>query len=441
MKTIFDFNRIAATVLALGLSFHAVAEIRDTTLSASLEYKEELGYFQKANRDLGDPIFMLYDAKAGLDFGIGGSVRARSAYDFFGSLESGTTFNPAMISVPTDYSNTFWTAVSGSEIHVKARYHMKDHKVIAFLKFGGGSTNSVSVSEAYVSIDGFSCGLIPSFFMDLEVGYLMTGAAVSSPVKYVHPLFGYKRKFGEHWLLGVSAESPTLSLPGWLAGQYGLAPDNQAVPDLTFHAKYRWKSGHIQLGTLLRNIKYWSYNPNAPVSYQYSALGITGYELGYGLSLTGNQRLNRMVKLSAEFVYGKGISRYLELFNNQISDLGMCNDAAEDGLFRMKALPVLHGVLAAQIDWSEKFTSTVLFSYAKSFEVDGVSVPNFNRNDFTRIFESGMTANANLFWHISPNAYAGIEAMFGHSHLRNTYLLPDDHGTLARTMISFAFMF
>lgn len=430
-------QRLLIFIIALALPFSkSEAGVRDTTRTSTLEYKEELGYFQKANRDLSDPIFMLYDPEAGLDFGIGGSMRMMASFDGIGSLRS-VKFNPALIDVPTDNSSTFNSSIAGSEIHVKARYHFDKHKVIAFLRFSSSYTNTAVVSSAYLSLDGLSFGLIPSFFMDLEVGYLAAGSSVLSPVNCARTLLGYKQQIGKHWIVGTSLENPDLALPSWLASTYGLAADNQGVPDITLHAKYRWDTGHIQVGTVLRNIKYWSYIP--PV--QYSAQGLTIYELGYGLSLTGNQRLGNKLTLSGEFVYGKGISRYLELFNNNVSDLGVCTAIGDDGMYRMKALPVFHGVVAAQMDWNKKFTSTVLLSYAKSYDIDGVMAPSFERTDFSCGFERSLSANANLFWHISSNAYAGIEAIVGQSHLRNTILPDADQGTLARLMMACTFMF
>lgn len=438
MKTDLRPGRILMLAFALAFPFsRADAELRDTTLLSTFKYTEELGYFQKANRDLNDPVFMLYDQDAGLSFGIGGSVRVRASFDCFGSMMTGNTkFNPGFFDIPTVASDRFDSSISGSELHVKARYQFGEHKVIAFLQFGSSTTNSVSVGQAYLSLDGFSLGLIPSFFMDLEVGYLSAGSTVTSPVNCGHTLFGYKHKFGDHWVVGAALENPDLSIPAWVAGKYGLQADNQNAPDLTMQGKYRWDSGHVQLGAVLRNIRYWSYE----LPLLYAAQGITGYELGYGISLSGSQKVNRMLTLSGEFVYGKGISRYMDIFNKNICDLGITTKG-DDGCYRMTAIPVFHGLAGAQFYWSKKLSSTFLFSYAKCYDVAGASIPSFSRTDFNCVFDHAFMVDANFFWHISSNAYAGVETMFGHTDLREAAILPDNHGTLMRSMIAFNFMF
>lgn len=429
-------NSIKSTLcLALCLiSLQARCELRDTSHVASLDYTGELGYFQKANRDLGDPVFMLYDDKLGLDFGIGGTVKVNAFFDCLGNLY-GRKFSPTNISVPTDHSNTLGATVKDSELHVKARYHFGKHKVIAFLKVNGNDSNMIKIDQAYVSFDGFSIGLIPSFFSDLEVGYLTAGYNVTSPVSFTHPLVGYKRQFGNHWVFGASLEKPEVSIPQWLDSR-GLSPDSQCFPDVTLHTKCRWEGGHVQLGILARNLKYWTYTP--PV--QYSAQGDSFYRFGYGISLTGHQQVSEKFSLSGEFVYGKGISRYMDVFNGVVSDLGVVNEKVGDN-YRMDVLPVFNGLVSAQCEWSEKLTSTVIISYARSFEVGGVALPGYEWQSFDRNFNHSVYGLANLFWNISPSALAGIEALYGYSRLRNAGMLPSDYGTVLRMMFTLSFMF
>lgn len=48
-----------------------VTAVKDSTINRSIrEYVEEVGFYQKANRDLGDPRFMFSDSKGNVDFGI-----------------------------------------------------------------------------------------------------------------------------------------------------------------------------------------------------------------------------------------------------------------------------------------------------------------------------------------------------------------------------------
>ena len=416
---------LAALALTILSPVTLKAELRDTLNTGIREYLDELGYFQKANRDLGDPRFMFSDSKGLINFGIGGTAKV-SAYMGFGGTINDDHFLPSLITIPTDASTpTYGTYVGNTELHFKARSSWKGHKMISYVKLKSNGSKSINLNQAYISFDGFSLGLIPSFFMDLEVGVMGSDLALCNQLDIGHTLFGYTFRFGKGWEAAAALEAAEFDIPD--DRELGLGDNYQPVPDIVAHCKYRWDKGHVQLGAIFRTLTYWAFDK--PDALQNEGLNVS--IPGYGFSLSGNIRPNSRLKLSYEFVGGKGIEHYLGNLSGMNLDVTLLSDK-KDGYSVLAAVPVVSGLVAAQYNWTEKMSSSIILGGSKIFQQNGAV--NYNN------YDGSLQVSANFFWYLNDWLYSGIEFNYGRKWIyadESGY----DHGRAFRLSYTMAYCF
>lgn len=386
---------VFAAMLLLSLPAAGKLTVRDTIDHRI--YTRELGFYQKAERELSDPRFMLHDDANDVDFGIGGTVGAQASYTVHGALAS-YKFSPAKIDVPTYSSNAFMANPFNCELHAKVRAKLFGHKIISFIKIKTDDDLKISLGQAYISFDGFSIGIIPSFFSDLEAGVKSGGTVVPQPDKS-QPLIGYTFRW-KQFEAALSLEKAAFQLDAYKIK--GVASNFQPMPDIAGHFKHYWDKGHVQLGVVVRNLSYWARDEETA---QTGADGINAYTLGIGGSLSGNFKLSDRLKFSYVLAGGKGIARYLDIFSPLNIEVGLTNRVTSEGYAILDAQPIFNSSLMAQFWWTDFLSSSVILQYAHAFDM-----PGFTPSDSARNI---CFATANLFWYLNDSAYAGIEYMFG----------------------------
>lgn len=390
---------LAAFLLAASPSAFCAAP-SDTTSRGIRDYREEQGFYHKANRELSDPRFMWSDQDRKIDFGIGCTANILTFYGFGGQTD-GSNFAPGSIFVPTTDDRMYDMSIGGTEAHFKARTYLSNgHKMGAYIKFSAGRDLSVSLSQAYISYDDFSIGLIPTFFMDLEVGVLTTGLGFSTQVDLSHPLIGYTFHPGKRLSIAAALEWPELDLDHY-APTTGLGTTYQSIPDIAAHVKYRGDKGHVQFGAVARWLNYWAFDYPA-VSM---ASGVNRSEPGFGLSLSGNYKPFEKLKLSWELTTGAGYAGYLCNLSSLHLDMGR-KTMDDGGYARMATIPVTSDQIAAQYDFSDKFSSSLVAGYAWCGQRDDMKNFDNTHGCFSLI--------GNFFWHINDYSYFGAEYLYGY---------------------------
>lgn len=389
----------------------AEAKLVDTVNVDIRKYNPELGYFQKAYTDTGDPRFMFTNDRRTFDFGIGGTIRVVGYYGFNGAVNN-SEFTPSHIAVPTDYTGQFGTRVTESELHAKIRAKLGKRTLIGYLKIGGTDDNyKISLKQAYLSYAGFSIGKIPSFFMDLEAGPLtVSGKGPNTQIDMSRPLFGYTHRFRKHWSVAASIEQSSLDLDH-VNQKYPtvyLYTDYQEVPDVVFKVKYRGEKGHIQLAGLYRYMDYWV--SEAPP--EADAEGMTRSLSGYGIALSGNYKPIPQLKFSIQSVFGKGISDYLEDLDGMHLNAAL-KDRRKMNMPLLGAVPVTGGYISAQSDLTKHITLTAVYGYCNVFKIKG-QTNGCNLRDTQYIAVNG-------FWNFTDYAYIGVEYLYG---TRTNYVSP-----------------
>lgn len=364
--------------------------------STENQYNPELGYFQKAYTDLGDPRFMY--GKDDFAIGIGGTIRASAYFDFFGSPSGNAPkFSASHLSIPSDEANKFGLSASSSELHIKARSKLGKHNIIAYVKFFANDEEVIKLSQAYVSLDGLTIGKVYSFFMDLEAGARTVDLkGPNTQVDMGQPLIGYTLPLGKNWTLGLSVEKPEWNTD--TMKELGVESDNQSMPDFVGKAKYKWDGGHVQAAGLIRNLSYWQHEKGTVKVDE----GETKHKIGWGASLSGSLKLSSRLKTSAQLYYGKGISRYINDISNLDIDMG-ATDWNDQTLSydSMEPVAVGGGYIAGSYQWSRSLSSNMIIGWVRAYKDDEMLL---NNN-----FKYSTYSALNLFWAIDDYCSIGLE--------------------------------
>lgn len=423
MKKLFLFI-VACSVCAL-VQGQSVVEQKEKIE----DYNPELGYFQKAQTDLGDPRFMITDNTGKFVFGVGATFHMTGYFDFAGSIRD-YTFKPSLISIPTYEPQHLGFTMSNTEFHIKAKSYLGKHRLIAYLQINNKAkewgTNDIRLQQAYISWNNFSVGRTYSFFMDLEAGAMtvdMQGA--NGEVSRTHCLFGYTLPFRDKWTFAVAAEEPSFNAVS--TEEYGVGVDFQKAPDLAMHLKYKGDIGHVQLGGLLRLMAYYSVKVDGPLA------GIkTFYEPGFGVSLSGKICATPWLNFSAQLTGGTGISPYI----NDLDDLnvffGLINELNPEGYHQLRAVPVEAGYVSTTVNWTDALRSTFLY---------GITYVNKPKNmALLSNLKTSQYFAVNLFWHISQYLFVGAEYLHGYKTIyANEGALDSAHANRLDATVTYRF--
>ena len=161
------------------------------------------------------------------------------------------------------------------------------------------------------------------------------------------------------------------------------------LPDLSMHYRMARDWGHVQVGGIVRQIKWDDLNDDA--------FELSGDATGWGINLSSNIKLARHVA-RLQVVYGEGIQNYM---NDAPVDIGIVNNFSNPVTPILgKALPILGVVAFLDLNWSDKWTSTVGYSFIDIDNSDGQS---------DDAFEKGEYALANLLYYPTAGLFMGPE--------------------------------
>jgi hypothetical protein len=286
--------------------------------------------------------------------------------------------------------------------------------IFEFELFGVGSDagqTTFRLRHAWGEIGQFGAGQYWSVFMDIDV--------FPNSIEYWGPTaMIFYRNVQARWTpwqndsgsrFAVSLERPGAS------GDAGRCEDrvelegiegDYELPDLAAH--FRWVNnwGHVQVAGILRRIEWNDLNDDA--------FDLSGSATGWGLNLSTNVKFGPHV-LRGSLVYGEGIQNYL---NDASADIGVeTNFTNPTSPIRGKAIPLVGVTAFLDLNWSDKWTSTVGFSMQDNDLPDGQS---------DDAFAEGFYALANLLWHPVPNVMVGGELQWAErDNFRDGYSADD----------------
>jgi hypothetical protein len=166
------------------------------------------------------------------------------------------------------------------------------------------------------------------------------------------------------------------------------------LPDLSGHYRLSQNWGHIQVSAIVRRIKW-----DDLLQDQFD---LSGAATGWGVNVSSNVKLSKHV-LRLQAVYGHGIQNYM---NDAPVDIGIQNNFSNPTRPILgKALPILGLVGFLDLNWSDKWTSTVGYSRVG---IDNSSGQSANA------FKSGQYALGNILYHPVKDAFFGPEVQWGY---------------------------
>ncbi|MDR0438489.1 MAG: hypothetical protein LBH22_09390 [Bacteroidales bacterium] len=388
---------IFALLMMCSNAIHAQLSRRATVDSIIQRYyNPERGFFQKAGFDKDNPRFMMENEDGSFKFGVGGFVNVLSQLDY-GGIED-IDFVTSQIQIPTHRDPRFLISPYQTRFNFKVvGQDAKKRNVVAFIEAGYNGTN-ISLRHAYVSYAGFTIGQTWSAFMDLEADVsLIDGEGPNNQIGLRVPMVRYTYHSNK-WDFSVAGEIGNY-LFEFAEQQYGFYPQNQIIPNIPMHIKYRDKWGHVQLGAVFKMMNYGD-----------SAANETVYVPGGGGSLSGTFNVWKGGLLCYQFIAGRGIGNYINDLSAFNYDLIPVPD--EHGHMTMTTLEMYGGYVGLQHFWTPTLSSNVVYgtTYLKP-----PTLPSLPREEFTygNLYNSAHYFAANLLWNFIPYGRIGVEYLFG----------------------------
>jgi DcaP outer membrane protein len=196
----------------------------------------------------------------------------------------------------------------------------------------------------------------------------------------------------------IAAERPGASADGGpYAGRVELAgvTPQFTLPDISAHARWAGEAGHVQVAGIFRKISWVDLNATP-------TLNIHGTVYGWGINASANAKFDKADTGRFSVVYGHGIQNYM---NDAPIDVGVKNNFGNPANpITGEALPVLGIVAFDDHNWSNRFSSTVGYSYE--------NISN-SAQELGSDFHQGHYALANLLYYPTKNVMMGGEFQFG----------------------------
>jgi hypothetical protein len=283
--------------------------------------------------------------------------------------------------------------------------------IFEFELFGTGvdaGQTTFRLRHAYGELGKFGAGQTWSLFMDPDVfpnSLEYWGPNGMVFFRNVQARFIPWSKGGSQ--LAIAIERPGASADqGIYAGRIELAgvTGRFPAPDVTAQYRMAGKKGHIQVAGIYRRINWDDLNAT-PTS------DLTGHANGWGINVSSNIKLGKHLA-RLQYVYGDGIENYM---NDAPADIGVqptANPLAPEG----KALPIVGIVAFMDLNWSDKWTSSIGYSFAGINNTDGQA---------GTAMKNGHYALGNILYYPAKGVMLGPELQWGQREGKNGFTETD----------------
>lgn len=281
-----------------------------------------------------------------------------------------------------------------------------------FELFGSGKDigqTALRLRHAYGELGMFGAGQYWSAFMDPDI-FPVVLEKVGPPgmILYRNIQLRFMPLQGESKLT-FALERPGGSADG---GEYSELIELQDVtgqlriPDFTGNYRYGGDWGYVQLGGIVKSMKWVSNNPDS--------LDLDGSAVGWGANLSSTINFSENDNLKLSGVYGEGIENYMNDSSPDIGGETVTGNALTP--FTGVSLPVTGVVAFYNHKWSKYFSSTAGYSmiYIENSEAQSITA-----------YKRGQYVIANLLYYPAKNFLAGIEYQWGERKDRSGFISTD----------------
>jgi hypothetical protein len=165
------------------------------------------------------------------------------------------------------------------------------------------------------------------------------------------------------------------------------------APDISAHYRHARDWGHVQVAGIVRWMR-WD-------DILADAFDLSGDDTGWGINVSSNLKFAKHVA-RLQVVYGEGIENY---FNDAPVDVGIrLNPSNRVTPILGEALPALGIVAFLDLNWSDRWTSTVGYSQVDITNSDGQSANAFHKGHY---------ALGNILYYPMKNVFLGPELQWG----------------------------
>ena len=268
-----------------------------------------------------------------------------------------------------------------------------------FEMFGTGvdaGQTTMRLRHAYAELGQFGAGQYWSPFMDIDV--------FPNTVEYWGPTgMAFFRNVQIRYMpiQGDTRLTFALERPGASADQ-GIYSDRVELtnvkprfplPDLSAEYRFGRPWGYVELAGIARRMEWEDMDPTGP--------DLTGEAIGWGLNLSTNIKIGKKATFRGSYLYGEGVQNYM---NDAPVDVGIKTTGNPVTAVEGVALPVTGIVAFVDINWNEKFSSSLGYS--------SIDIGNSN-GQADDAFDKGQYAVGNLMWYPVKNAMMGVEFQWG----------------------------
>ena len=165
------------------------------------------------------------------------------------------------------------------------------------------------------------------------------------------------------------------------------------LPDFSAEYRYAFKLGYVELAGILRSIKW-----DDQGQQQYD---LSGDALGWGLNLSTNLNFGKETVFRGSFIYGEGIENYM---NDATTDIGIQRTGDPTKPIEGVPLPVMGASAFIDHNWSDKFSSSLGYSFVDIDNAEASADDQFSHGDY---------AIANLAYYPVPRVMIVTELQYG----------------------------
>ena len=209
-----------------------------------------------------------------------------------------------------------------------------------------GDSNAFRLRHGYGEWRGLLGGQTWTTFQDISARpHTLDYEGPDSEIFVRQPMIRYTWKVSEALQWAIAAEDPGSQITN-SSDLSGSGRNN--FPDIPAHVRFSSKNAHIQLGGIVRQVRFVSSDGATKES-----------TTGWGLNLSGKLGFLENDAFMGHVGFGSGIGRYIESFGGTNSDAVL----TEDG--ELEALDAWAVTLGLEHHWNDKLKSTLSGGYAK----------------------------------------------------------------------------
>jgi hypothetical protein len=305
-----------------------------------------------------------------LSLGIGGYVKLDVVQDFSAigdAFEFRTNTIPATDSAAAAQSGQTTIHARETRINLDLRTDTSDAKFRAFVEGDFyGSGNAFRLRHGFGELGPLLGGQTWTTFMDISARpFTLDFEGPDGEVFVRQAMLRWRSTLGAHWSWAVAVESPTpqFAVPSSLDGA---ARSN--VPDVPAYVRYEQPRGHVQLGLILRQIRF-----DGGEDVANDSTITAGVNATFSVKTTGSDLLQ------GQFMIGEGMARYIEALGGQNLDAILTPEA------RIYGLRTQAGMLAYTHHWREALRSVVAYSTASVDDDPGLPSTAIERTQDVRL--------------------------------------------------------